>query len=60
MSLREELEDPVLGERLSYDWRRAGLDSRRRAICAYSEKLTLNPRDITREDLQSLLASLGG
>ena len=28
-ALREELGDPVLGERISYDWRRAGLDPRR-------------------------------
>src|ERR1700736_1358195 len=27
-ALREELGDPVLGERISYDWRRAGLDQR--------------------------------
>ena len=54
-ALREELDDPVLGERVSYDWRRAGLDARRRAICAYAEKLTLCPREVTRGDLQSLL-----
>ncbi len=54
-ALREELEDPVLGERISYDWRRAELDPRRAAICAYAEKLTLHPREMTREDLQSLL-----
>jgi uncharacterized peroxidase-related enzyme len=53
--LREELGDPVLGERISYDWRRAGLDPRRSAICAYAEKLTLRPREVTREDLQTLL-----
>jgi uncharacterized peroxidase-related enzyme len=54
-ALREELGDPVLGERISYDWRRAGLDPRRTAICAYAEKLTLRPRDLTRGDLQTLL-----
>ena len=54
-ALREELGDPVLGERISYDWRRAGLDARRAAICAYAEKLTLTPRELTRDDLQSLL-----
>jgi uncharacterized peroxidase-related enzyme len=56
-ALREELGDPVLGERISYDWRRAGLDSRREAICAYAEKLTLRPRAVTRADLQTLLNS---
>jgi uncharacterized peroxidase-related enzyme len=54
-ALREELRDPVQGERISYDWRRAGLDSRQSAICAYAEKLTLRPREVTRGDLQSLL-----
>ncbi|MBV9366636.1 MAG: peroxidase-related enzyme [Solirubrobacterales bacterium] len=54
-ALRAELDDPVLGERVSYDWRRAGLDSRRAAICAYAEKLTLRPREVTRDDLQTLL-----
>ena len=29
-ALRAELGDPVLGERISYDWRRADLDPRRR------------------------------
>ncbi len=53
--LREQLADPVLGERISYDWRRAGLDRRRTAICAYAEKLTLHPREITRADLEALL-----
>jgi uncharacterized peroxidase-related enzyme len=54
-ALRTELGDPVLGERISYDWRRAGLDDRRAAICAYADKLTVRPREVTREDLQSLL-----
>jgi uncharacterized peroxidase-related enzyme len=54
-ALREALDNPVLGERISYDWRRAGLDQRREAICAYAEKLTLRPREVTRADLDSLL-----
>jgi uncharacterized peroxidase-related enzyme len=54
-ALRQELGDPVLGERISYDWRRAELDDRRAVICAYAEKLTRRPREVTRADLQSLL-----
>src|ERR1700685_3786198 len=54
-ALREELGDPVQGERISYDWRRAGIDRRRAAICEYAEKLTLRPREITRADLDTLL-----
>jgi uncharacterized peroxidase-related enzyme len=55
-ALREELGDPVLGERIAFDWRRAGLDARRTAICAYAEKLTLAPRELTKADLDGLLA----
>jgi uncharacterized peroxidase-related enzyme len=54
-ALRQELGDPVLGERISYDWRRADLDDRPAAICAYADKLTVRPREVTRSDLQSLL-----
>jgi uncharacterized peroxidase-related enzyme len=54
-ALREELGDPVLGERISYDWRRAGLNPRRAAICAYAEKLTLDPRAVDGDDLRRLL-----
>jgi uncharacterized peroxidase-related enzyme len=54
-ALREELGDAVLGERIAFDWRRTGLDPRRKAICAYAEKLTLRPRELTRGDLQTLL-----
>ena len=54
-ALREELGDPVLGERISYDWRRAGLDRRRSAICAYADKLTRDPRSVDAVDLASLL-----
>ena len=54
-ALRTELGDPVLGERIAFDWRRAGLDARRSAICAYAEKLTLAPRELTKADLDSLL-----
>jgi uncharacterized peroxidase-related enzyme len=54
-ALRAELDDPVLGERITFDWRRAGLDARRTAICAYAEKLTLTPRELTKRDLDSLL-----
>ena len=50
-ALREELGDPVLGERISYDWRRAALDARRRTICAYAERLTRDPRAVGEEDL---------
>ena len=54
-ALREELGDPVQGERIAFDWRRAGLDARRSAIAAYAEKLTLTPQELGEDDLRSLL-----
>ncbi len=53
-ALREALGDPVLGDRITLDWRRAGLDERRSVICAYAEKLTRSPREVTRADLDAL------
>jgi uncharacterized peroxidase-related enzyme len=53
--LRAKLGDPVLGERIAFDWRRAGLDARRTAIAAYAEKLTLNPVEVDEDDLRGLL-----
>jgi len=55
-ALREALGDPVLGDRITLDWRRAGLDPRRAAICEYAEKLTMSPRLVTEADLQALRA----
>jgi uncharacterized peroxidase-related enzyme len=55
-ALREALGDAVLGDRITYDWRRADLDARRAAICAYAEKLTLTPRLMSKQDLEGLLA----
>jgi uncharacterized peroxidase-related enzyme len=54
-ALREALGDPVLGDRIAFDWRRAGLDGRRRAICAFAEKLTLRPVEVEQADVVSLL-----
>ena len=53
-ALREALGDPVLGDKITLDWRRSGLDERRTAICAYAEKLTSSPREVGAEDLASL------
>ena len=54
-ALREALGDPVEGERIAFDWRRAGLDAKRTAIAAYAEKLTLTPQAVGAHDLQTLL-----
>lgn len=57
-ALREALGDPVLADRITLDWRRAGLDERRSAICDYAEKITLHPTLTTVED-RDRLVSLG-
>jgi uncharacterized peroxidase-related enzyme len=54
-ALREALGDPVLGEHIAFDWRRAELDERRTAICAYAEKVTLHPQELAEADLRGLL-----
>ncbi len=57
-ALREALGDPVLADRITLDWRRAGLDERREAICAYAEKITKHPTLTTLADIEHL-RSLG-
>ncbi|HZZ46614.1 MAG TPA: peroxidase-related enzyme [Pseudonocardia sp.] len=53
-TLREELGDPELGERIGINWRHAGLDPKRYAICEYAEKITVRPNECTPEDLKAL------
>ena len=55
-ALREALGDPVLADRITLDWRRAGLDERRQAICAYVEMITKAPHETSRDDIGELLA----
>jgi uncharacterized peroxidase-related enzyme len=56
-ALREALGDPILGDRIAFDWRRAGLDARRATICAFAEKLTLRPREVEPADVDGLVAA---
>ncbi len=57
-ALREALGDPVLADRITLDWRRAGLDERRGAICEYVETITRRPTETTKADINRLV-SLG-
>lgn len=57
-ALREALGDAVLGDRITLDWRRAGLDERRFAICEYAEKITRAPAETSLADI-ARLESLG-
>jgi len=53
-ALRVALKDQVQADLIATNWRHAGLDDRRTAICAFAEKLTLRPREVEPEDVQSL------
>ena len=54
-ALREALGDPVLADRITLDWRRADLNERSSAICAYVELLTKSPNESSKADIDRLL-----
>ncbi|MFN2563330.1 MAG: peroxidase-related enzyme [Jatrophihabitans sp.] len=53
-ALRNALGDEVLADYIATNWRHAGLDERRSAICEYAEKLTARPHELTEADLHRL------
>lgn len=53
-ALRVALGDEVLADYIATNWRHAGLDERRSAICAYAEKLTARPHEMGEDDLLTL------
>ena len=55
-ALRVALGDQVTADYIATNWRHAGLDERRTAICAYAEKLTARPNEMAETDLESLRA----
>jgi len=55
-ALREALGDPVLADRITLDYRRAGLDARLMAILDYSVKITKTPHECLEADLDRLRA----
>ncbi|MDQ2795699.1 MAG: peroxidase-related enzyme, partial [Actinomycetota bacterium] len=44
----------VTADYIATNWRHAGLDERRSAICAYAEKLTAHPHEMGEDDLLTL------
>ena len=52
--LRVALEDPVLGDRIVFDYRRAGLDARTTAMLDYAVKITNNPVECEEADIEHL------
>jgi uncharacterized peroxidase-related enzyme len=44
----------VLADYIATNWRHAGLDARRTAVCAFAEKLTATPHLMSEDDLVTL------
>jgi uncharacterized peroxidase-related enzyme len=53
-ALREALGDPILADRITLDYRRAGLDERLTAILDYAVKITKEPLECSPDDLDHL------
>jgi uncharacterized peroxidase-related enzyme len=53
-ALRVALGDQVQADLIATNWRHAGLDARRTAICEFAEKLTAVPHSMTEADLHTL------
>ncbi len=56
--LRQQLGDPLLAEQIGYDYRRAPLDERTRAMLDYAVKITRTPVECSPDDI-ARLRSLG-
>ncbi|HEU5267497.1 MAG TPA: peroxidase-related enzyme [Jatrophihabitans sp.] len=55
-ALRVALKDEVTADYIATNWRHAGLDDRRSAICEFAEKLTARPHEMSEDDLARLRA----
>lgn len=53
-ALRSYMDDAVKADTLAVNWRHARLSAREEALCAYAEKLTLHPAEMTAADLRPL------
>src|SRR5579859_5223681 len=53
-ALRQALGDPVLADRITLDYRRAGLSPRRRAVLDYAWKVTRSPTECDPGDIARL------
>jgi len=52
--LRVALSDPILGDRITMDYRRAGLDQRTLAMLDYAVKITTKPVECNEADIEAL------
>lgn len=56
-ALRELLGDTILAGQVGVDYRRAGLDAKRRAMCDFALKLTRRPAEVEEQDVERLRAA---
>lgn len=56
VALGGDLDAEVTADYIATNWRHAGLDERRQAICAFAEKLTATPHLMAEADLEGLAA----
>jgi uncharacterized peroxidase-related enzyme len=54
---RAEVKDDALADAILRDWKTAPLSPRRRAICEYAVKLTLEPAKMRESDVETLRAA---
>ena len=54
--LRQKLGDPILGDRITFDYRRAGLSERQTVMLDYAVKITAAPVECSEEDIDYLRA----
>ncbi|MGH3442484.1 MAG: peroxidase-related enzyme [Nitriliruptorales bacterium] len=54
--LRAAIGDPVLGETVTLDWRRAPIAEKQRAMLEYAVKVATRPRECSRQDIDDLVA----
>lgn len=55
-AIRALLKDPVKGDRITLDYRRAGLSEKQMAMLDFAVKLTLDPVTVSEEDIDELRA----
>ncbi|MBL8207011.1 MAG: peroxidase-related enzyme [Blastocatellia bacterium] len=53
-ALREALGDPIQGDRITFDYQRAGLGEKMHAVLDYVVKLTISPRECSPLDIEHL------
>ena len=54
-ALRQALGDPIQADRITLDYKRAGLDAKMEAVLDFAVKLTKSPLDCLQEDIEHLM-----